>query len=156
MTNRLSVLFACLMMLPTLGCSNGPQADYGKLGLLEVSGTVTLDGENIAGAAVYMINEADATYSFGVTDASGKYKMMLNSEKSGVLPGEKLVEISTVRNPLGEAAGGEDEDPDAKPSKTEKIPACYNSKSSLKIEVTSQNRTFNFDLKSDCSTTSAS
>ncbi|MEZ6135689.1 MAG: carboxypeptidase-like regulatory domain-containing protein [Pirellulaceae bacterium] len=148
-----------------LGCSSGPVADYSKLGLVEISGTVTLDGTPIAGAAV-MLMDAEERYSFGVTDSTGKYRLMLNSEKSGVVPGEKRVEISTTRNPLGEGASSgeqgeleEEGDPDASPAKStnsgEKIPACYNSKSKLRVTITESDSALDFDLKSDCSTTAA-
>jgi len=150
----------CLMVSLLAGCSYGPQADYSKLGLVQVSGTVTLDGTPVAGAAVFFMEE-DETYSFGVTDSNGRYTLQLNSEKSGVIPGEKRVEISTVRNPLGDAAstgeGGEEEDPDAKPaSQSEQIPACYNSQSELRVTVTSSDSSMDFELKSDCSTKQAS
>lgn len=148
-----------VLVLPFVltACSSGPQADYAKLGLVEVSGTVTLDGAPVEGAAVYLY-AADETYSFGVTDSSGNYTMMLNSDKSGVMPGEKRVEISTMSNPLGEAAdaGEMEEDPDAAPAgKSEKIPACYNAETKLKVNITSADSSFDFELKSDCSTTSA-
>lgn len=145
------------------GCSQGPQADYSKLGLVEVSGTVTLDGEPLPQAAIFFVNEADNTHSYGVTDAQGYYSMMLNNQKSGVIPGTKRVEIATSKNPLGDAvgAGAEmmevEEDPDAAPkrNKNEKVPACYNDRSKLKLEITAGDSAVDFQLKSDCSTTTA-
>lgn len=147
-----------------LGCSNGPSTDYSKLGLVSISGKITLDGSPLPGAAVFFINEADRTHCYGVTDNAGHYTLMLNSEKAGVIPGEKRVEIATARNPLGNSGasaegdgGAEEEDPDAAPkqSKNEKVPACYNTKSKLKISVTGADNSLDFDLKTDCSTMSA-
>ena len=144
------VLFSLSLgtILGVSGCSNGLAPDYSKLGLLEVSGTVTLDGEPVAGAGVFFY-EPDERYCYGITDTSGRYTMMLNSEKSGVTPGEKRVEIYTSRNPLGAAAPGAaaaeeeeeaaakplEEDPDGPAAKKKKsgelLPACYNADSKL-------------------------
>lgn len=145
----------------TLGCGGGPVTDYSSLGLVEASGTVTLDGEAVEGAAVYFY-ASDETYCFGVTDASGRYNCMLNSEKSGITPGRKRVEISTTSNPLGDAAEvfsseEDEEDPDAKRKKDpdEKIPNCYNTNSKLQVTISESDSGLDFDLKSDCSTTSS-
>jgi len=146
------------------GCSTGPQADYSKLGLVEISGTVMLDGQALPKAAVFFVNEADRTHSYGATDERGHYTMMLNNQRSGVIPGIKRIEIATAKNPLGdssgglsEAKGGQEEDPDAAPkrSKNEKVPACYNDRSKLKVDITNSDAALDFNLKSDCSTTAA-
>ncbi len=158
--NLFIVLSFCLAGL-FVGCGVGPVTDYSQLGLVEVGGTVTLDGKPVDGAAVYFYAE-DETYCFGVTDAAGRYDCMLNSEKSGITPGEKRVEISTASNPLGDAAelfsdGIEaEEDPDARRvnNNGEEIPACYNSNSTLTVIVSEAVRELNFGLKSDCSTPS--
>lgn len=141
----------CLFALAA-GCGGPPSADYGSLGLVEISGTVTLDGQPLSGALVKFV-APDETYCTGITDRSGHYTMMLDSRKSGVIPGEKLVQISS-RTPPSEEGGGElEEDPDAKPKEPEKVPACYNKDSVLKIKVTASDSAMDFDLKSDCSTT---
>lgn len=154
------------------GCSNGPKADYSKLGLLEISGKITLDGQPVPKAAIFFYRE-DKTYSYGITDAQGRYTAMLNSEKSGVLPGQKRIEISTVHSPIPGGLSGDDrgsdngagnaefieEDPDLpskRKNKGEKIPACYNSKSTLKVDIKQRDAHLDFDLNSDCSTSSAS
>jgi len=147
------------------GCNYGPQADYGPLGLVQISGTVTLDGRPLPKAAVFFVNEADSTHSFGVTNDAGHYTLMLDSRKSGVIPGVKRVLIATDKNPLGDSGFNgqatqtvEQEDPDEAPkrSRNEKVPACYNDRSKLKVEVTDHDTEMDFELKSDCSTVSAS
>jgi hypothetical protein len=148
-----------LSSLCLAGCGGGPSADYEKLGLVDISGVVTLDGTAISGAVV-MFEASDQTYCYGTTDASGKYTLKLNSDKTGVLPGDKVVRISTTAS-TGEEEGsaGEEVDPDASPAagkKEEKVPACYNKDSKLNVTVTSSDSSFNFDLKSDCSTTGRS
>jgi hypothetical protein len=44
------------------------------------------------------------------------------------------------------------EEGDAPKTAEEAVPACYNKESKLTLEVTSSTTTFDFDLKSDCST----
>ena len=144
-----SALLVCLFALAT-GCGGGPTADYGSLGLVQIGGTVTLDGQPLGGAALKFL-APDGSYCTGVTDSSGHYTMMFDSRKSGVIPGEKVVQISS-RTPQSET-GRQEEDPDAKPEQTETIPACYNRDSILIINVTDSDSAIDFDLKSDCSTT---
>lgn len=158
MPTKVRSLLLPLLLCSTalLGCSTAPSADYSKLGLVEISGTITLDSSPVAGAAIYLIDDQER-YSFGVTDASGRYRLMLNSEKSGIVPGAKRVEISTVRNPLGDAEdeGELEEGAEGNAPKTEQIPECYNKKSKLKVTITDSDSGLDFELKSDCSTTSA-
>lgn len=164
---RRSLTFAALLAswpLLCSGCSPGPKADYGKLGLVEVAGTISLDGQPVPKAAIFFYSE-DGSYSYGITDASGYYQAMLNSEKSGVIPGEKKIEISTVHSPVPGGLSGDDaesgeevleEDPDApvnKKGEGEKIPDCYNSKTILKLNISSSDSGMDFNLQSDCSTT---
>jgi hypothetical protein len=165
-TRRRSLTFAALLTscLPLYsGCSSGPQADYSKLGLVEVAGTISLDGQPVPKAAIFFYGE-NGTYSYGITDKSGHYVAMLNSQKSGVIPGEKKIEISTVHSPVpgglsdDGAQSGEviEEDPDAPVKKKragEKIPDCYNTKTTLKVDISNSDSGMDFNLKSDCSTT---
>lgn len=143
------------------GCG-GVEADYDKLGLVEISGTVTLDGNPLEGAVV-MFFTPEETFCYGRTDSSGYYTLKLNSEKTGVIPGDKLVRISTTASTGEEEGGGvaegegDDEDPDAKKgAKEERVPECYNKKSKLQVTVTESDSSFNFDLNSDCSVTGRS
>lgn len=161
--------YALLMPILAAGCATRPQADYSQLGLVEVAGSITLDGQPVPRAAIFF-HQDNGSYSYGITDDSGRYVAMFNSEKSGVAPGLKQVEISTVHSPVpgglsggkggaaanGEEAVAEEEDPDlpAKPSrKGERIPACYNTQRKLKVNIESSDRSLDFELKSDCSTT---
>ena len=135
------------------GCDSGLRTDYSQLGLAEVRGAVTLDGAPLAGAVV-IFEASDRTYSYGRTDSAGRYHLMFNSEKSGVLPGAKTVRIRTAGG-LGEAesATAESED-DSGSAPKERVPACYHGKSKLQVTVAGGSQTFNFDLLSDCSTDS--
>ena len=145
-------LAGCLMSLS--GCGGGPRADYSKLGLANVQGTVLFDGEPLAGAIV-VFESPDQTYSYAQTDASGKYRLMFNSQKAGVTVGPKTVRIRTSGG-LGEQ--GEEteatlEENQGVTSQSEILPACYNSSSQLQAEVIKGPQTLDFDLKSDCSVT---
>lgn len=168
---RSAVQFALftIPLILTIGCSTHPQADYSKLGLVEVAGVISLDGQPMPQAAIFFYQD-NGSYSYGITDQSGHYVAMFNSEKSGVIPGLKQIEISTVHSPVpgglsggqgADAADGEDtvaeeEDPDLPAKqrrKGEKIPACYNAQGILKVSIEKSDRGLDFDLKSDCSTT---
>lgn len=134
------------------GCGGAPSADYGKLGLVQIAGQVTLDGQPLNNASIRFV-DTDGTYCVGTTDALGHYTMMLDSRKSGVIPGQKTVIISSQVSP-SESAGAADDDPDAKPKSPETVPECYNKNSKLAIAVTTSDSAMDFDLKKDCSTTS--
>ncbi|WP_339736410.1 carboxypeptidase-like regulatory domain-containing protein [uncultured Gimesia sp.] len=140
-----SVLFFSLLIL-TAGCGGSINADYSKLDLVDVSGTVTLDGQPLSGATV-AFEAGDGTFSSGVTNESGDFKLMFNSEQSGCLTGDKTVRIQfkgDSENPdeESEEEGGTSTQPQSI------IPEQYNKKSTLKASVDSSHTTFEFDLKS--------
>lgn len=132
------------------GCGGGPRADYGKLDLSSVTGTVKLDGQPLAGVMVKFEDE-EQRFSSGITDSAGQYRLMFNSEKSGVLPGPKVVRISSAAAADPEASS--EEDNPERPAAKENIPACYNKESKIAVDVKSGSQSFDFDLKADCSTT---
>ncbi|MCA9015337.1 MAG: carboxypeptidase regulatory-like domain-containing protein [Planctomycetaceae bacterium] len=140
-----SVLFFSLLIL-SAGCGGSINADYSNLDLVDVSGTVTLDGQPLSGATV-VFEAGDGTYSSGVTDDSGNFTLMFNTEKSGCLTGDKIVRIqfkTDSENPDEEAEGegGTSQQPKLK------IPEQYNKKSTLQATVDANHTTFTFDLKS--------
>ncbi len=124
------------------------RSNYEAITLVDVSGTVKLDGNPLPDAIV-KFESADGQYSVGKTDSSGQYTLQFDSEKQGVTPGEKTVRISTAAS-LGE--GGEEEDggSEGQPAnKTELVPEKYNKKSELKRTVEPKgDQTFDFNLKS--------
>lgn len=158
------LLFASAsLLLISAGCSATNDIDYGKVDLISVGGNVMLDGKPLASAVISFDDPETGTFSFARTDASGNYTLQFDSQKNGVLAGKKTVQISTVRTILGLAGeegveeGEQSTEGEASLSgpKTEAVPACYNKETRLAVEVTSSTTTFNFDLKSDCSTTGA-
>jgi hypothetical protein len=145
------------------GCSATNSIDYGKVSLVDVSGTVTLDGQPLAAAVITFEDPSTGNFSFARTDASGQYTLQFDSEKDGVTPGRKVVRLSTTRSILG-LRGEEGEETGESPSegsaksaerRQELVPDCYNTTSKLNVEITTESGTVDFDLKSDCSTTSA-
>lgn len=126
------------------GCAGRP-VDYRSLGLVPVSGVVTLDGQPLAGAAV-LFESAERSFSSGTTDKAGRYQLSYSSEQRGVKPGRKTVRIRTRPVATEEPTdGGRSEGTAPNP---ERIPACYNVRSILSADVDARHRTFDFALKS--------
>ena len=132
-------LLTCLTLLCLCSCTRD---GYSELGLVPVSGTVTLDGKPLAGAKVSFESE-DKRSAIGVTDATGKYSLMYDSETAGVTPGPKVVRITTAD---AEVEGGGAAEGAA--AARENVPARFNQQSELKADVTSAKKTFDFALKS--------
>ena len=149
-----SLAGCCLLWM--VGCGVAPAPNYGKVALLSVSGTVTLDGKPLPDAVV-TFDAADGQFSYGLTNSSGRFSLQFDSVKSGATPGKKTVRISTTRKILGlntqEEGGGEEggsEDAAAKPAArpTELVPVRYNKKSELSVDVTPEKTHFEFPLVS--------
>jgi hypothetical protein len=134
-------LIVLLTSVLITGCVQ-KRSEYQSLGLVEVTGTVTLDGKPLDGVWVDFQKPGEGG-SRGITDANGQYRLMLNSEKSGVTPGEKKVRIMSVSH-------GEKTAPaEGQKIPIEKIPAKYNSETTLSVTVAEgKSQTFDFDLKS--------
>ncbi|MDR0703530.1 MAG: carboxypeptidase-like regulatory domain-containing protein [Planctomycetaceae bacterium] len=133
-----------LLLLPVLsGCGNAYTGRYNNLGLVEVKGTVTLDGQPLHNAQVHFEHQ-DKTYSYGVTNEYGEYQLHFDSRKTGVLPGSKTVRIWTTRKGLDSEQLTQENN-----TAKERIPSQYNQKSTLTVTVeTGKSQTFDFDLKS--------
>ena len=146
------------------GCdTTTPRADYGSLNLVDVTGTVTLDGEPLADAVITFDEPDGRTFSFARTDASGGYRMRFDSDVDGVTPGPKRVRISTTRSIVGleppgaaesdgldEAEDGAEGEESAGPAGEERVPERYRGEDSeLTANVSDENDTFDFDLTSD-------
>lgn len=158
-------LAVATLLLMAVGCGGPPSADYSKVDLLSVDGTVTLDGEPLANAVITFENPEDSTFAYALTDASGGYQLRFDSVMMGCTPGTKVVRISTTRRipglnggeegagegegDLGEGEMGE-EGGEARVSGSggEQVPSQYNRESELEVEVSSGNQHFDFDLVS--------
>jgi hypothetical protein len=134
------IRIALLTPLPFLliclaGCSD-------NLHVRPVEGTVRLDGQPLAGAEVIFRPE-NGRPSLGVTDAQGRYILRYSADQLGALVGKHKVSISTS----GEAAETGAEDAPAA-QKVEKLPARYNSQSTLEVTVDASGAEIDFDLSS--------
>ncbi len=151
--SRLVVCFYSLTFAITSGCEPKPTANYRTLGLVVVSGRVTLNGQPLTKAVITFDDAQDGTFSYGLTDANGNYKLRIDSDKWGVKPGKKIVRISTARKILGlntsEEGGENSSEKQALKSESAKeiVPEKFGKRSELSVEVSPSSRTFNFDLK---------
>ncbi len=151
-----------LLSLLLAGCGGAPQADYSSLGLVDVTGTVKLDGEPVNDAVVAFEDLETGGEAYGLTDDSGYFRLKFDSVEYGVIPGKKRISISTARKVLGLNTESEDGESDEEESEEpdpeapiEVIPEAYRVDSALQVTVSSSTSEFNFNLAADGSTTGA-
>jgi hypothetical protein len=121
------------------GCGGG-----NELGRHAISGTVTFQGQPLDHGLIEFSPAAMADgVQSGSAIADGKYEII---EDYGLPPGKYKVVISSAGP--GSAPRPIDSPGDAPPPSPERIPAKYNAKSELIIDVTPESDgVFNFDLK---------
>lgn len=129
----LGMLLICAVLS---GCGGTP-SDQPELGLVE--GVVTLDGEPLSGAMVEF-HPASGRTSTGLTNEAGEYELEYTENTPGAMVGSHTVHISTERY-VTDDNGETSEFP-------ERVPAKYNSQSSLSADVTEGQNEKNFDLSS--------
>ena len=138
------------MAVTLMGCNN-------KLATVNVSGTVTFEGEPLADATINFSPQVQGQGhpAYAITDANGHYKLQtaLGKPDAGTTPGVYEISITKVKKPekgqeyvpsTSSTASG----PVTKPKSL--IPERYGrtSTSGLKETVVKGNNVFNFDLKS--------
>ncbi|MCY2973102.1 MAG: carboxypeptidase-like regulatory domain-containing protein [Planctomycetota bacterium] len=139
------------------GCSTGSTPNYGELGLVKISGRITVDGAPLANTRVQFVSPEDGSFSSGATDTNGRYSLMFDSETAGIIPGKKRVVFLSGRGTSEESS---DEDPDQGNAGASSqagnviVPKCYGRSSKVEVEVTQSDSGFDIDLRSDCSTIS--
>lgn len=134
-----AILFAaCITVTGCMG-SDGP--DIGQ-----VEGTITFEGKPLAGASV-LFQPVSGRPAMGRTNEQGHYELMYIRDTKGCKTGLNTVVIETLVEGDNEQAleGG---DADSKPKQIDKemLPAKYNSKSELEVEVKPGKNVFDFDL----------
>jgi hypothetical protein len=138
--STLSVWVTCVTLM-SAGCggSSGPE-------LVEVHGTVLLDGKPLSGASIRFVPELQGAEAVrpasGVTDDDGRYELEYSSSRSGALPGRYKVLITTARAP------DEDEEGNPTPAAPETVPDVYNINSTLTADVGPDKDEFDFKLES--------
>ena len=99
-----------------VGCValSGCGGDAG-LNTAPVTGTVTLDGEPLEGAAVSFSPEGDGHAAAGVTDASGEFVLTTETKGDGAVPGTYQVMVTKYEEEDSEtpAAAADETDVDA-------------------------------------------
>ena len=129
MKYAIPLVFTALLV----GCSQ-----EGGFKLAKVSGTVTLDGQPVAGAGLEFVADAGGV-AYGRTDASGRYYMSFGNSRTGAIVGRNQVRITAGdRVTVGEK----------KYESTEVFPKKYNKESELVVEVASGSNTFDFKCES--------
>ena len=131
---RLRNICSLGFLLVVMGC--GGPANVGG-----VTGTVTLDGQPLPDANVLFSPVKEGSSAHGRTDSNGQYRLKYVGGASGAQQGENRVIISTF------SAGNPDGDPPV-PAVPEKVPAQYNTNTTLKAEVKDGSNTFDWPLKS--------
>jgi len=129
-----TVLVACAGLM-VAGCGPGnPQ------GRLAISGKVSFEGQPLDQGSI-QFSSVDRTSGIvsGAVIHNGSYS--IEAEK-GLPPGKYRVRVFS-----GEGAGPEEMPGESTEAPKERIPAQYNTESTLEIEVSRGNATFDFDLK---------
>ena len=124
----LQITFGCALVI---GCSAKPT---GMPDVAPVTGTVTLNGEPLAGASVIFQSESGHS-AMGTTDSTGSYQLTAPGNQKGAVIGLNKVKInSKLDGPPG-------------PNWKDPIPARYNSKSELSAQVNPGKNSFDFALE---------
>ncbi|WP_139228475.1 carboxypeptidase-like regulatory domain-containing protein [Planctomicrobium piriforme] len=110
--------------------------------LAEVQGTVTLDGSALGDAVVEFVPLEAGRNCSGKTTSSGQYRLAFTSDVAGAPPGEYQVRITSF------FAKKEYNEKGIEIPFVEKIPAKYNSKTTLTASVKSGKNEINFELLS--------
>ncbi|MEW4561844.1 hypothetical protein AB1K70_04920 [Bremerella sp. JC770] len=141
----------CLAVAMLTTAATGCTGNTSGLNLVPAKGVITLDGAPLAGADVEftpMNVKANAdglggSSGFTNTDDAGRFEMYTASY-AGIQPGEYRVRINKVFKP-------EITDPEARvPAGREMVPARYNTKSDLTVEIgDSGNSDLNFELSAN-------
>jgi hypothetical protein len=136
-------LLSLAAVMCAVGCETSPRTRYESQTWHNVSGTVTLDGQPLAGALVRFVGK-DRIPSSGVTDAGGVYHLQFDTLQSGITGGAKQVEIRTrFRSEETDSQEGTAAEP------VERLPAKYNEESTLTASVSATSTRFDFDLTSE-------
>ena len=125
MSTRILARATCFLLLTVCGCGTSDRPP-----LAPVTGTVTLDGQPLASAAV-TFRPAEGRASRGFTNDQGHYELAYIRDIRGAKVGSHTVTISTRRETAPE----------------ETVPKIYNTETTLTREVESNSNVIDFDLE---------
>jgi len=140
------------LVFSSWGCSGGA-SDLPELA--EVTGTVTLDNQPLAGATVEFIPTAGGRSSTATTNEQGNYELTYNADNFGAIVGSHQVKIvlgegAAVEYPEGVNPDELSEAEQLKYANNQKtLPPKYNQKTELTAEVDAGNNTHDFNLTSE-------
>jgi len=132
------VIVACLL-LAGAGCRQSDQPPLGR-----VTGTVTLDGQPVAGVEVSFAPESGRP-SAGLTDTAGRYELIYVGTTKGAKVGSHRVRIAALAPDFADSGDG---DRPARPAQLIRIPRRYNLETTLTAEVRRGRNEFDFALES--------
>jgi hypothetical protein len=125
------------------GCSKPTMRE----GFTEAFGTITLDGAPLDNAEIIL--ETPKGMSYGRTDSAGNYSAQYSRTLTGAGIGTAKVRISTKVVFPDESLDGVKRDPKTgEYAKVERVPAMYNAKSKLTVEIKEGGAPYNFELTS--------
>jgi len=130
-------------ILTAISFSGCGRHDGPELG--QVKGTVLLDGQPLSHALlIFQPQGGSGSYSVGITDSKGAYRLEYTRSQKGALVGSHEVSISTAI----ESSTDLDTKENPKMAK-ERIPPQYNKKTELIREVKEESNTLDFQLESE-------
>ncbi|BBO35385.1 hypothetical protein [Lacipirellula parvula] len=131
------------LTVATFGCGKPAM----RPGFAEAHGTVTLDGQPLAGAHVTFENEKGT--SFAVADSAGNYVAEYSRTLKGAPIGKNRILISTkVATPGDDQSTMTLNPKTGEYEKTELVPAKYRKDAPIEIDVTADGAPYNFELTS--------
>ena len=135
-SSKTHFVMQCAIALSCLGCSHsGPD-------IATVEGTVTLDGKPLPHATVVFTPE-EGRPAGARTDENGHYVLNFSEGRKGAIPGKNKVMIMTAMD------AAKDEEGNDIPASKEKLPAKYNTETTLEFTVEpGKNNVADFNLDS--------
>jgi len=125
---------ACALMIAALGC-----APSGPDGRVDVSGTVTLDGEKMGGGDIVFMPVESGVATDAAQIANGAFQ-------GRVLPGQKKVVIRWEREHPTKTMPGPDPNTTT-PLRVQVIPQKYNDETELTADITGPTSSLDFALE---------
>lgn len=134
---RLLSIVSISVIILLMGCGGGESGPN----LHPVTGTVTLDGQSIPEASIIFIDPTGKKKSYYANVKNGSFSSKMEAGKRKAL----ITANRQSKNKMVDDAAGTGKEP----AMEQYIPAKYNDKSTLEIEVASGNENqFTFDLTS--------
>jgi hypothetical protein len=123
-------------ILITFGCGDSKSP-------AKVTGTITLNGNPLAGAEVTFTPDDGTRISQGNTDDKGKYELWFSATANGAAVGTHRVSIRVASS---DAYVPPSRDSDVPPPPRETIPSKYNTETELTATLKRGKQVVNFDL----------